>query len=211
MEVNHGPSVVDHNIFLSPRSLNNWSQGGAYIHNLFAGKLIGAAVLKRTTPYHAAHSTELAGSSNIQGGDERFYNNLIVDKAGYESHANPARPCGLNQGKDGKMTGDAFPIYTGGNRLLSDWSGFQIDTEQLILEIGTTREPLDTTAPAPVDSSTLGHAQMTGLPYLDVDGQELSFDSDYFGARRTSQNLEAGPFKSSDSSVTLLSVDLPLR
>jgi alpha-L-arabinofuranosidase len=211
MEVNHGPSVVDHNIFLSPRSLNNWSQGGAYIHNLFAGKLIGATVLKRTTPCHAAHSTELTGSANIQGGDERFYNNLIVDKAGYENHANPARPCGLGQEKDGKMTGDAFPIYTGGNRLLSDWSGFQIDAEQMILQIGNAREPLDTTAPSPVDSSSLGHAQMTGLPYLDVDGQELSFDTDYFGAQRSSQNPEAGPFESNHRSVTILLEGLSLR
>ncbi|NQT38864.1 MAG: right-handed parallel beta-helix repeat-containing protein, partial [Planctomycetes bacterium] len=30
MEVNHGPFLVDNNLFLSPRFLRDWSQGGAY-------------------------------------------------------------------------------------------------------------------------------------------------------------------------------------
>jgi hypothetical protein len=30
VEVNHGPFVVDNNVFLSPVSLRDWSEGGAY-------------------------------------------------------------------------------------------------------------------------------------------------------------------------------------
>jgi hypothetical protein len=38
VEVNHGPFLVDNNIFLSPGALYDYaSQGGAYVHNLFAG------------------------------------------------------------------------------------------------------------------------------------------------------------------------------
>lgn len=40
VEVNHGPFLIDHNIFLSAISLADWSQGGAYAHNLFAGKVV---------------------------------------------------------------------------------------------------------------------------------------------------------------------------
>ena len=34
VEVDHGPFLVDNNIFLSPRTLLSVSQGGAYVHNL---------------------------------------------------------------------------------------------------------------------------------------------------------------------------------
>ena len=37
VEVSHGPFLVDHNIFASNASLESWSQGGAYVHNLVCG------------------------------------------------------------------------------------------------------------------------------------------------------------------------------
>ena len=39
VEVDHGPFLVDNNIFLSPRTLLSLSQGGAFAHNLMAGGL----------------------------------------------------------------------------------------------------------------------------------------------------------------------------
>jgi hypothetical protein len=39
LEVDHGPCLVDHNLFLSPKALLLVSQGGAYAHNLIAGGL----------------------------------------------------------------------------------------------------------------------------------------------------------------------------
>ena len=77
MEVNHGPFIVDNNIFLSEVALRNWSQGGAYIHNLFLGKIETSEVLDRFTPYFEPHSIDMAGLSTIAGGDDRFINNII--------------------------------------------------------------------------------------------------------------------------------------
>src|SRR3990172_7800796 len=78
VEVNHGPFLVDNNLLLSAVSLRDWSQGGAYAHNLMAGRIESRPELKRSTPYHEAHSTALAGLTNIKGGDNRFYNNIFV-------------------------------------------------------------------------------------------------------------------------------------
>ena len=39
LEVNHGPFLVDNNIFASRRSILEQSQGGAYVHNLIAGDI----------------------------------------------------------------------------------------------------------------------------------------------------------------------------
>lgn len=77
-EVNHGPYIVDNNIMLSPKSILDYSQGGAFINNLMTGSIIHNDVMNRYTPYHYPHSTQLAGTSTITGGDDRFYNNIFV-------------------------------------------------------------------------------------------------------------------------------------
>ncbi|MDZ7833988.1 MAG: hypothetical protein U5K84_00175 [Alkalibacterium sp.] len=80
IEVSHGPYIVDHNILASDYALDNLAQGGAYINNLIAGKMNHRKVLNRSTPYHRPHSTKLAGFAVVQGGDDRFYNNIFIGK-----------------------------------------------------------------------------------------------------------------------------------
>ena len=78
VEVSHGPYVVDHNVFASRASLENFSQGGAYINNLLCGTVSLEPVLDRPTPYHVAHSTQVAGYAAIFGGDDRFIGNIFL-------------------------------------------------------------------------------------------------------------------------------------
>lgn len=84
VEVSHGPYLVDHNILASEYSLDNASQGGAYINNLIAGKMNHWKVLNRSTQYHLPHSTKIAGFSLIYGGDDRFFNNIFIGAPGLE-------------------------------------------------------------------------------------------------------------------------------
>lgn len=77
IEVTHGPFVVDNNIFGSKRNMTNNAQGGAYINNLFAGSTQYYNIMDRSTPYHIAHSTEVAGCALVYGGDNRYYNNIF--------------------------------------------------------------------------------------------------------------------------------------
>lgn len=78
IEVSHGPYLVDHNVFMSQYAFDNWSQGGALVHNLFCGKIRNRQIFERTTPYHFPHSTAVAGYSEIYGGDDRYYNNIFA-------------------------------------------------------------------------------------------------------------------------------------
>jgi len=78
VEVDHGPFLADNNLFLSAINLRDWSEGGAYAHNLMTGRIDSRPELSRSTPYHQAHSTALAGLTNISGGDNRFYNNVLA-------------------------------------------------------------------------------------------------------------------------------------
>jgi alpha-L-arabinofuranosidase len=85
MEVTHGPYLVDNNIFASDFTFENAAQGGAYVNNLCCGKMNLLKVLDRSTPYHFPHTTQVAGTAVVYGGDDRFYNNLFVGVEGIQN------------------------------------------------------------------------------------------------------------------------------
>ena len=91
VEVSHGPYLVEHNIFGSAASLENFSQGGAYVHNLVCGTVWRQPVVERPTPYHVPHSTQVAGYAAILGADDRYIGNVFLGGDGtiaYSSTAN---------------------------------------------------------------------------------------------------------------------------
>lgn len=95
VEVSHGPTLFDNNLFLSARALKLATQGVALVHNLIAGSLNsvntgtdnGALSIPspRYTPYHVPHQTEVAGFMTILHGDMKIYNNVFV-----QQQVNPA-------------------------------------------------------------------------------------------------------------------------
>ncbi|MBP3217579.1 MAG: right-handed parallel beta-helix repeat-containing protein, partial [Lachnospiraceae bacterium] len=82
VEVSHGPTLIDNNILLSDVSLRFATQGVAMVHNLICGALtmVGAGTGDRYTPYHMPHRTEVMGFMTFLHGDNRFYNNIFVQK-----------------------------------------------------------------------------------------------------------------------------------
>ena len=91
IEVSHGPTLIDNNIFLSERNIKLPTQGVAFVHNLFGGSItaVGRGVKNgsikydstRYTPIHIPHRTEVTGVMSILHGDVRFYNNVFVKQA----------------------------------------------------------------------------------------------------------------------------------
>ncbi len=90
VEVSHGPTLIDHNIMLSDRSLKLAAQGISVVHNLLFGSLVAVGIgtdngapdlpSPRYTPYHKKHGTEVAGFMTILHGDVHFHNNIFVQK-----------------------------------------------------------------------------------------------------------------------------------
>jgi hypothetical protein len=82
VEVSHGPTLIDNNILLSDASLRCATQGVAMVHNLICGSFtsVGSGTDDRYTPYHIPHRTEVMGFMTILHGDNRFYNNIFVQK-----------------------------------------------------------------------------------------------------------------------------------
>ncbi len=82
VEVSHGPTLIDNNIFLSDVSMRFATQGAAFVHNLICGAftLVGEGTGDRYTPYHIPHRTEVMGMMTFLHGDDRFYNNIFIQK-----------------------------------------------------------------------------------------------------------------------------------
>ena len=212
LEVDHGPFVVDNNLFLSAVNVHDMSEGGAYAHNLFCGKIASRPEPNRQTPYHPAHSTQVAGLTTIKGGDDRFLNNIFVG-AGAGAQPNFAKDPEWGGGY-GLWVYDfrEFPIQTGGNIFYHGARPYREETTAMVL---TGEDPaLKLVAegdhfvlhftPGPklnqpvgrlLTTSLLGEARVPGLRYENPDGSSLKIDTDYLGKKRSKSKPCAGPFE----------------
>jgi alpha-N-arabinofuranosidase len=195
VEVDHGPFLVDNNVFLSPRTLLSVSQGGAYVHNLVAGAIRNVLFDARQTPFHKAHSTDLAGMHDNPFGDDKYVNNLFVGPADLSVYDNA--PLAV------KMEGNVFlggakpsirehdptvlPGFDPGVKLVEEDGGFFLD-----LRLGTA---LGGPGRRLVTTESLGPAVIPNLPYEQPDGRPIRIDVDFFGKKRNSANPTPGPFE----------------
>ncbi len=109
IEVSHGPTLIDHNIMLSEAAVRFATQGVAMVHNLICGALtdVGGGTTWRYTPYHIPHRTEVMGFMTFLHGDDRFYNNIFVQKW---------------QDKNVMVRHDSNDGYSSENRLVGTWT-----------------------------------------------------------------------------------------
>ena len=200
VEVNHGPFLVDNNLFLSRVSLLDMSEGGAYVHNLFGGLLTNRPEPSRETPFHPANSTLVAGLATTTGGDNRFYNNVFIGDGRTRTQAEKGDLTELRWisshglwGYDGRE----FPIHAAGNLylngaepsrrepnpiLLPDLDpGIRLQTEGARVQLQYAL-PADLNLPETqaVTSELLGRAKVSNQPYLLANGTKLHIKTDYF-------------------------------
>ncbi len=203
MEVNHGPLIVDNNIFLSPKAIRNQSEGNAFLNNLIAGGIYMWPDPNRFTPYFLPHSTDIAGLTTIFSGDDRLYNNIFIGNgeivqpdnryqyglAGYSKarlpvwisnniYYNGAKP----YGKEADFTES---LYNPGFRLVEEGeNGFLHFTFD---EAYYKQKGVDIT------TKFLGKAKIPKGGFENPDGSPLKF-MDYSGNSRSEGNITAGPF-----------------
>ncbi len=112
VEVSHGPTLIDNNILLSDVSLRMATQGVAMVHNLMMGSLtmVGGGTGDRYTPYHIRHRTEVAGFMTFLHGDDRFYNNIFIQRDNPRSAAVGGSPEAYTE-VAGTWQFDEYPTY----------------------------------------------------------------------------------------------------
>ncbi len=129
VEVGHGPTLIDNNILLSQVSLRMATEGVAMVHNLIGGSftavgsgtdnIVGGILRQRYTPYHIPHRTEVMGFMTILHGDDRFYNNIFIQKWPVKDGTGPDE----DNREVGTHVMDPYPTY-------EEWiSHFDMDSE----------------------------------------------------------------------------------
>lgn len=223
LEVNHGPVLVDNNILLSPASIRDLSQGGAYVHNLFIGKFIPETD-DRVVPYHREHSTEFTGYSIIKGGDDRYYNNIFMsynDEVAWPERMGPERK-GNFFGLGAYKSVD-YPMIAVGNVYVDQAKAFDtennpIEDSQFItqfklinkedgiyLEIRTDNKWLQRQRKL-VTTELLGKAEIPNATFVNPDGSLYYLDLDYSGNKRNIKNQAPGPFESIEDGLMTVKV-----
>ncbi len=226
VEVNHGPFVVDNNLFLSPTSILDMSEGGAYVHNLFAGKITNRPEPSRDTPHHPPHSTVVAGLAKTTGGDNRFFNNLFIGTGESPTIAQRGNLKELRWisshglwGYDGRE----FPTLAAGNvyyygaepaaqevsplvrREHNPAPQLSEDHDRVTLRL-TLDDAIVQARTVRVDTARLGKTKVANLPYVNADGSPLVVDRDYRGRRRNNAKPTPGPFEKVPSGPTAVRV-----
>lgn len=196
VEVDHGPFVVDNNLFLSKVSQRIVSRGGAYAHNLFCGTIELTQYDARQTPFMQAHSTVVAGVHDNPSGDMRFHNNLFVqggDLSGYDEERLPsffggnvflqrAKPC---KREDAPLL---KPDVHADVQLKPSGNGFA-------LELNVDRAWASGYRQKIITSKVLGIALIPKLPFQQPDGSPMRIATDYSGKPRNSVRPFPGPFE----------------
>jgi len=213
IEVNHGPYIVDNNILLSNVALTNWSQGGAYIHNLFMG-MVSVKAEERFTPYFLPHSIEVAALSAIDGGDDKFYHNIFGVETGTGNSMNSfnwmleydstkyANTFSGNIYVNGVEPPDAeqYSEHVSNKhltyKLIEDKNKLQIKFDNINYLIHKE----------PITSSILGKTKVSKCKFDDPKGNDIIFNVDYFGNTFSMNEINAGPFSGTTDTSEALTI-----
>jgi hypothetical protein len=211
MEVNHGPTLVDNNLFLSDVGIITQSQGGAIVHNLFAGRIAMWPEPGRFTPYHLPHSTDVAGLSTIFSGDYRCYNNIFLGIGGELDKERYPRNVKYHYGLAG-FSEAKLSVWIDGNLYYNKAVQFKEEKNFIvnpdfiplmeILEVGENvflnyslngeTAGLKTQV---ITTEMLGKAKMPKEAFENPDGSPIKIDTDFLGNKRSETNPSAGPFE----------------
>ncbi len=218
MEVNHGPTLVDNNLFLSEVAIITQSQGGAVVHNLIAGMIRMWPEPNRFTPYHLPHSTEVAGLSTIFSGDYRFFNNIFLGIGPLPAKRDALYKYGLEG-----FNSAVLPVWISGNIYYNiavpykDEKNFyrnpgfkpsleiteEGDNVFLSYTIDGNETGLKTLF---VATDLLGKAKMAKEGFENPDGTPLKIDTDYFGNKRSETAPSAGPIENPGNGAERLKI-----
>ena len=187
LEVNHGPILVDNNLFLSPELAQiKLSQGVSFVHNTIAWKIWPTGTKDdRKTPYLLPHDTQIAGLHDCPCGNASYFNNLFI-----RADMTPYDECILPVRMEGNLyLAEAEPskFETNGQRDTCYKEPFQVSKEDdgwyLSVRVSNTwqRNRL-------IKLNDLGKAQIPDQTFKR-EGIPASFNQDFLGNKRKTSAL----------------------
>jgi hypothetical protein len=201
VEVNHGPFLIENNILLSELSIRDWSEGGAFVHNLVAGNM-ELRPQGRETPFQLPHSTEVGGLKTTQCGDNRYFNNIFV---GGVTEIN-SQKSGLGVYNEANL-----PMFVNGNVYLNGAMTFEDESyslelaynpeinieetdEGVFLSMNMDKKLLKMKNQV-ITTDLLGKALISGQGFVNPDDSSITIDKDFLGNTRNKRNPTPGPLE----------------
>lgn len=222
LECDHGPIILDNNLFLSNVSLLLMSNSGLFAHNLILGGTRPTGDLPaggRYTPYHYPHSTAIKGIQCHPGGFDRIFNNIYSakDPKKRETVHGDQNQFGTKSYDMMKTrVGNDIVIRTdtimGGNVYFNGVEASSLEKDAALFpnfnpEVKVMEEKdgiylqfknmngLGSVKTKFVRGRELGQAGVSLEDFENPDGTELVIDRDYFGRPRDPEKPMVGPFE----------------
>ena len=202
-EMDHGPNLVDNNIFLG--SLADIADNSIYVHNLFLGQGLGVNGGDGRMPYwFAPHTFTRAGTSLLMTVDNKYFNNI---HAGGGTGGVPMRP-GFASDYSVYYGGASKTSWADSHSLSSSFApGVSVSSlpNGVTVTWKTDSAPTDVACPL-ITRDFIGPGSITKQGIENHDGTPITVDRDILGNARSATRPTAGPLEggAGDHTVTLL-------
>ena len=197
LEMNHGPTLVDNNIFIG-REVRSNSEATVFAHNLFVDcGYTFRRDLKRRSEYYKPHTTRVVGNKPGVAQDDKWFGNIFIRRGLDKVRKAPGFVSDYNIFLEGAKTssfGDEHSIV----------DPFVTKLDRKDTPAGVTISFLINNAPSRVkspwvDADLVGVFPTAGQTIEDRRGNGLKVDTDFIGKKRTRPipgplaTMEAGP------------------
>ena len=189
----HGPVLVDNNIFSGP--LNSSAGSSVFVHNLFANCPWRRGLWKGAqTAYWKPHTGDLVEVAQVSFLNDRYLNNIFVER-GTDTISNaPGYQIDWNiyyQGAAKSGWGDERSIVDGACAADVKFKSLANGVE---VSFRANRAPRTVKGPK-IASDLLGIFPPTGERLENPDGSPMTIDRDILGNPRAAANPTAGPLE----------------
>ena len=181
LEMNHGPTVVDHNVLIGKEVRSN-SEATVFAHNLFVDcPYAYQPDVNRQSGYFEPHTTQTVGRKTGTAADDKWFNNIFVRRGldgvktaeGYQSDHNV-----FLEGAKKSSFGDDHSVVA------PDVTGLVVENHPLgaTITFSVSDAPLRVNGPR-VDAELVGVFPTVAQTIEDRDGNPIAIDTDVRGQR----------------------------
>jgi len=193
LEVGHGPSIVDNNLFINTEIVQ-WGDAGLFLHNLFYYCSFTFQNNDRIAPYYEPHSTKEAGRAMTLNNYDQYYNNIFLGK-GLETMSGNLIGCKINhnvflEGAQKNKHQDSESIVDEVKTKFNFQKGSNPQTISFI-----AGEKLFEKIYPLITSEFIGKLPVPKMLMENPDGTALNITNDYFGKPINKVRVMPGPFQ----------------
>ena len=193
VEVGHGPTIIDNNLFINSE-IAQWGDAGIYVHNLFYECLFSFYSDDRMVPYYEPHSTKEAGRGKTLNNYDQFINNIFI---GFGLDGMPGKKIGSNinhnvylDGAEKNTSQDKESII---DEILTDFN-FQKGSNPQIISFNPGEKLFKKVYPL-ISADFIGELPVPKMGMENQDGTALNIISDYNGTPMNKEKVMPGPFQ----------------